>query len=103
MQHLQTDPVIIAPYSPFHTPLTYQNQYKNLFIISIIDHNTIGKERQLIHDYPKATYLALCMLIKEPHRAEQLLIIDGWNYYYCDILQGIRKASLTDRGKGSDL
>ncbi len=49
----------------------------------------------MIHDYLKAGYPALCVLTQEPHRAEQLLVSEGWHYYHWDCLTGIREANST--------
>jgi hypothetical protein len=40
----------------------------------------------MIQDYLKAGYPALCVLTQEPHRAEQLLVSEGWHYYHWDCL-----------------
>ena len=53
----------------------------------------------MIQDYLKAGYPALCVLTQEPHRAEQLLMSDGWSYYHWDCLQekkGVRSLILTN-------
>ena len=44
----------------------------------------------MIQDYLKAGYPALCLLTQEPHRAEQLLPSEDWNFFSWDCLQGIR-------------
>ena len=49
----------------------------------------------MIQDYLKAGYPALCVLTQEPHRAEQLLMSEGWHYYHWDCLTGIREANST--------
>ena len=49
----------------------------------------------MIQDYLKAGYPALCVLTQEPHRAEQLLVSEGWHYYHWDCLTGIREANST--------
>ncbi len=46
----------------------------------------------MIQNYLKAGYPALCVLTQEPHRAEQLLICDGWKTVCWDCIQGIREA-----------
>ena len=44
----------------------------------------------MLQDYLKAGYPALWVLTQEPHRAEQALISDGWNFASWDCLQGIK-------------
>jgi hypothetical protein len=46
----------------------------------------------MIHDYLKAGFPALCVLTAEPHRAEEVLPCDGWQFYIWDCLRGIREA-----------
>lgn len=46
----------------------------------------------MIKDYLRAGYPSLCVLTQEPHRAEQLLIRDDWQFVAWDCIQGIRKA-----------
>jgi hypothetical protein len=46
----------------------------------------------MIRDYLKAGYPAILVLTQEPHRAENALITDGWQFYAWDCLQGIRQA-----------
>lgn len=52
----------------------------------------------MIEDYLKAGYPALCLLTQEPHRAEQLILCKGWNFYTWDCIHGIRdmKRKITD-------
>ena len=49
----------------------------------------------MIKNYLKAGYPALCVLTQEPHRAEQLLMCDHWQFVTWDCIQGIRKAGST--------
>lgn len=46
----------------------------------------------MIRDYLKAGYPALLLLTQEPHRAENMLITEGWQFYSWNCLQGIREA-----------
>ena len=46
----------------------------------------------MIHDYLKAGFPALSVLTQEPHRAEEVLPCDGWQFYIWDCLRGIREA-----------
>ena len=46
----------------------------------------------MIHDYLKAGFPALCVLTAEPHRAEEVLPCDGWQFFIWDCLRGIREA-----------
>jgi len=46
----------------------------------------------MIRDYLKAGYPALLVLTQEPHRAESVLVTEGWQFYGWDCLQGIRPA-----------
>jgi hypothetical protein len=45
-----------------------------------------------LKNYLKAGYPAICVLTQEAHRAEQLLMLDDWDFYVWDCNQGIRKA-----------
>jgi len=47
----------------------------------------------MIHDYLKAGFPALCVLTQEPHRAEEALPCEGWEFVIWDCLRGIREAS----------
>ena len=47
----------------------------------------------MIHDYLQAGFPALCVLTTEPHRAEEALPCDGWQFVIWDCLRGIREAS----------
>ena len=47
----------------------------------------------MLKDYLKAGYPTLCILTQEPHRAEQVLICDGWRFVLWDCMQGIREAA----------
>jgi hypothetical protein len=46
----------------------------------------------MIHDYLQAGFPALCVLTQEPHRAEEALPCEGWNFFLWDCLRGIREA-----------
>jgi len=46
----------------------------------------------MISDFLKAGYPALCILTQEPHRVEELLIHDGWQFFSWDCIVGIRDA-----------
>jgi hypothetical protein len=40
----------------------------------------------------RAGYPAICLLTQEPHRAEQAIVCDGWQFYSWDCLRGFREA-----------
>lgn len=44
----------------------------------------------MLKDYLKAGYPALCVLTQEPHRAEELLVSEGWRFFAWDCIQGIK-------------
>jgi hypothetical protein len=46
----------------------------------------------MIQDYLKAGYPAILLLTQEPHRAENLLPREGWNFLSWDCLRGFRQA-----------
>ena len=46
----------------------------------------------MIQDYLKAGYPAFCVLTQEPHRAEKMLLSEGWQFKIWDCLTGIREA-----------
>ncbi len=46
----------------------------------------------MLQDYLKAGYPAIVILTQEPARAEQILPIEGWNFYCWDCIRGIRPA-----------
>jgi hypothetical protein len=46
----------------------------------------------MIQDYLKAGYLAILLLTQGPHRAENVLPCEGWNFLAWDCLRGFRRA-----------
>jgi len=46
----------------------------------------------MLNEYLRAGYPAFVVLSMEPHRAERLLISEGWTWMVWDTIQGIRKA-----------
>jgi hypothetical protein len=46
----------------------------------------------MLSPYLRAGYPAICLLTQEPHRAEQAVICDGWNFFSWDCLRGFREA-----------
>jgi hypothetical protein len=51
----------------------------------------IEKEDMMIQDHLKAA-TAILLLTQEPHRAENLLPCEGWNFLSWDCLRGFRQA-----------
>lgn len=46
----------------------------------------------MLSPYLRAGYPAICLLTQEPHRAEQAVACDGWNFVAWDCLRGFREA-----------
>jgi len=46
----------------------------------------------MLSPYLRAGYPAICLLTQEPHRAEQSVVCEGWNFFVWDCLQGFREA-----------
>ena len=47
----------------------------------------------MIKDYLQAGFPALCVLTQEPHRAEEALPCEGWQFIIWDCLRGLREAT----------
>ena len=46
----------------------------------------------MLKDYLKAGYPAIVVLTQEPSRAEQILPVEGWDWFVYDCIRGIRPA-----------